>query len=139
MQLRKSFNASVARVRRVAAAERRPAPRDVALAANTNAATGVRASRALMHRAQQWFAARERMVALWFTRTGRRARAGLHSIASRQSVSVERGSIAQSPVAPRWWEYESELKRRLALEILLRRLFALVPVLPPELQRSKVR
>jgi N-glycosylase/DNA lyase len=29
--------------------------------------------------------------------------------------------------APWWWEFESEMKRRLALEMLLRRMFAMVP------------
>jgi N-glycosylase/DNA lyase len=29
--------------------------------------------------------------------------------------------------APWWWEFESELKRRLALEMLLRRMFAVMP------------
>jgi hypothetical protein len=29
--------------------------------------------------------------------------------------------------APWWWEFESELKQKLALEMLLRRMFAMVP------------
>ncbi|TAG03166.1 MAG: hypothetical protein EAZ43_07275 [Betaproteobacteria bacterium] len=30
--------------------------------------------------------------------------------------------------APWWWEFESELKARIALENLLRRMFAMVPM-----------
>jgi hypothetical protein len=29
--------------------------------------------------------------------------------------------------APWWWEFESEFKRRIALETLLRKMFAMVP------------
>ena len=32
-------------------------------------------------------------------------------------------------MVPYWWEYESPLKRRLALEAMMRRMFALVPEL----------
>jgi hypothetical protein len=73
---------------------------------------------ALLHRAQQWFAARERLIASWFAHLP--ARAAPKKLARKQGGA---GAI----VLPFWWEYESELKCRLALEALLRRLFSLVP------------
>ena len=98
---------------------------------NTATKRGEAASKALLHRAQQWLTARERLIAMWLTRAGQRARVSLRIITSRPSSPTLSRGVAHSPVAPRWWEYESELKRRLALEMLLRRLFSLVPAQPP--------
>ncbi len=121
MQLRRAFNASVRRESRLTA--------KTATAATSSTASTPRsvrrsasASRPLFHRAQQWFSARERLLTRWLARTGQRARTGMQYITTKRVDAT-----AQSPVVPRWWEYESELKRRLALELLLRRLFALAP------------
>ena len=103
---------------------------------NTAATRGAVASKALLHRAQQWLTARERLVSIWLTRTGQRARVSLRTITSRHSPPAPRQRTTHSPVVPRWWEYESELKRRLALETLLRRLFSIVPAPPPQRLRA---
>ena len=75
---------------------------------------------ALLQRTQQWLAARERLLSAWVART--------------QSSTRERGAAlrrrlggAGAILLPNWWEYESPLKRRLALEAVLRRMFAMVP------------
>ncbi len=73
---------------------------------------------ALLHRAQQWLESRERLIAGWFARFPLRA---VPKVLERKQGSA--GAI----VLPYWWEYESELKCRLALEVLLRRLFSIVP------------
>lgn len=72
----------------------------------------------LVHRAQQWLEARERLIAAWFTHFPLR-------IAPKMAERKQGG--AGAILLPHWWEYESELKCRLALEALLRRLFAMVP------------
>jgi hypothetical protein len=114
-------------------------PRAAPVARSTATKRGAAASKALLHRAQQWLSARERLVSIWLTRTGQRARLSLQTIASRYDPAGNRHGSARSPVVPRWWEYESELKRRLALEILLRRLFSLVPVQAPEPVQRTIR
>ena len=87
----------------------------------------------LMRRAQQWLAAREQLVSAWITRTRSRARASMqaHVLVRRRArdtagVRLRLGG-AGAIVLPFWWEYESPLKRRLALEAMLRRIFAVVP------------
>ena len=72
----------------------------------------------LLHRAQQWLEARERLIARWFARFPLRV---------APSMLVRKQGGAGAIVLPYWWEYESELKCRLALEAVLRRLFSLVP------------
>ena len=72
----------------------------------------------LLHRAQQWLEARQRMIAGWFARFPMR-------IAPKMLAPKLGG--AGAIVAPFWWEYESELKCRLALEAVLRRLFSMLP------------
>lgn len=73
---------------------------------------------ALARRAQQWLSARERLIARWL------ARFPAHMAPEhRQRTPGGAGAI----VLPFWWEYESELKCRLALEALLRRLFSIIP------------
>jgi hypothetical protein len=71
----------------------------------------------LLHRARQWLAARERLVAAW------RARCRVKRAARLQQPAHSASKIG----LPQWWEYESPLKRHLALEVLLRKIFALVP------------
>lgn len=121
MRLRKAFNASVRRVSRLTAKTTTAATSAVA-STPRSVHRSASASSALFHRAQQWFSARERLLTRWLARTGQRTHAGMQYITTKRVDGT-----AQSPVVPRWWEYESELKRRLALELLLRRLFALVP------------
>ena len=72
----------------------------------------------LLHRAQQWLEARERLIAGWFTHFPLRAAPKL--------LERKQGG-AGAIVLPFWWEYESELKCRLALEAVLRKLFSMVP------------
>jgi hypothetical protein len=72
----------------------------------------------LLHRAQQWLEARERLIAAWFTHFPLRI--------APKMLERKRGG-AGAILLPFWWEYESELKRRLALEAVLRRLFSMVP------------
>jgi hypothetical protein len=72
----------------------------------------------LLHRAQQWLEARERLIAGWFARFP--ARAAPKMLERKQGGA---GAI----VLPFWWEYESELKCRLVLEAVLRKLFSMVP------------
>ena len=73
---------------------------------------------ALLYRAQQWLEARERLIASWFTHFPLRV--------APKMLERKRGG-AGAILLPFWWEYESELKCRLALETLLRRLFSMVP------------
>ncbi len=73
---------------------------------------------ALLHRAQQWLAARERLIAGWF--------AHFRLCAAPKMLERKLGG-AGAIVLPFWWEYESELKCRLALEAVLRRLFSVRP------------
>ena len=72
----------------------------------------------LLHRAQQWLEARERLIAGWFARFPLRVAPNM--------LERKQGG-AGAIVLPYWWEYEGELKCRLALEALLRRLFSMVP------------
>lgn len=72
----------------------------------------------LLHRAQQWFAARTRLIAGWCVRFPVRVAPKL--------LAPKLGG-AGALMLPFWWEYESELKCRLALEALLRRLFSMLP------------
>lgn len=72
----------------------------------------------LLHRAQQWLEARERLIAGWFARFPAR-------VAPKMLERKQGG--AGAILLPFWWEYESELKCRLALEALLRRLFSVLP------------
>ena len=72
----------------------------------------------LLHRAQQWLEARKRLIAGWFTHFPLR-------VAPKMLERKQGG--AGAILLPFWWEYESELKCRLALETLLRRLFSMVP------------
>ena len=72
----------------------------------------------VMHRAQQWLQARERLIGRWFSRFPERA-----AVKIPEHKQGGAGAIR----LPFWWEYESELKCRLALEALLRRLFSVVP------------
>ena len=73
---------------------------------------------ALLHRAQQWLAARERLIAAWFTHFPLRV--------TPKMLERKQGG-AGAILLPFWWEYESELKCRLALEAVLRKLFSMVP------------
>ena len=72
----------------------------------------------LLYRAQQWLEARERLIAGWFAHFPTR-------VAPKKLERKQGG--AGAIVLPHWWEYESELKCRLALEAVLRRLFSMVP------------
>jgi hypothetical protein len=81
----------------------------------------------LMSRAQQWLAARERLVANWINRAHNRARASMQMHVYVRSKRAKPGGAGAIRV-PNWWEYESPLKRRLALEAMLRRMFSVVPV-----------
>lgn len=98
-------------------------------AAMAKAAGKTRAPRgkpgSLIRRAQQWLAARERLVTGWFARTHGRARASMQ--ARIHAHKAKRVGGAGAIVVPYWWEYESQLKRQLALEAMLRRLFSVVP------------
>lgn len=85
-------------------------------------------SRALLRRAGQWLAARERLVSAWITRAQLRARASIQSrIDASQRTRADTVGGAGAIQLPYWWEYESPLKRKLALEAMLRRMFALLP------------
>ena len=99
------------------------------LAATTRAIGKVRPPRgkpgSLIRRAQQWLAARERLVSGWFARTHGRARANVQ--ARIHAHKAKRVGGAGAIIVPYWWEYESQLKRQLALEAMLRRLFSVVP------------
>lgn len=101
-------------------------------AATIKPATKARPARgkpgSLIRRAQQWLAARERLVSGWFSRTHGRARASMQ--ARIHAHKVKRVGGAGAIVVPYWWEYESQLKRQLALEAMLRRLFSVVPTMP---------
>ena len=72
----------------------------------------------LLHRAKQWLEARERLIAGWSARFPMRV--------APKMLERKLGG-AGAIVLPFWWEYESELKCRLALGAVLRRLFAMVP------------
>ncbi len=78
----------------------------------------------LLRRTQQWLKARERLFSAWFARAQTRAR----NHARRSGTELRRRlGGAGAIIVPYWWEYESPLKRRLALEAMMRRIFALVP------------
>lgn len=86
----------------------------------------------LLRRAQQWLVARERLLADWIARS-RVATALAHPSMPARSRRLH-GGVAGSRLGGagaimvlQWWEYESPLKRRLALEATLRRLFSVVP------------
>lgn len=85
---------------------------------------------ALFDRAQQWIAARERLIAQWVGRTRALAQARMapHTAAGARGRPVGTGAIR----VLQWWEYESPLKRTLALEATLRHLFSIVPPRAPE-------
>lgn len=85
---------------------------------------GKRAS--LVRRAQQWLSAREQLVSNWFAHAQRTARASMQ--ARVHTRRAKRLGGAGAIIAPAWWEYESELKRRIALEALMRRLFSVTPL-----------
>jgi len=72
----------------------------------------------LLHRAQQWLAARKRLIAGWFVRFPMRV---------APLMLAQKLGGAGAIVLPFWWEYESELKCSLALEAVLRRLFSMLP------------
>lgn len=100
-----------------------------------SASAPVRGSATLLRRAQQWLSARERLLAVWVA-SSRVAVALAHpSMPSRarriRSSTVTRLGGAGAITVPHWWEYESPLKRRLALEATLRRLFSVVPESAP--------
>jgi len=78
-------------------------------------------SGSLLRRTQQWLKARERLLSAWFARAQTRTGRGGTELRRRLGGA---GAI----LVPYWWEYESPLKRRLALEAMLRRMFAIVPV-----------
>ncbi len=74
----------------------------------------------LLRRTQQWLKARERLLSAWYARTQTRTR--------RSGIELRRRlGGAGAILVPYWWEYESPLKRRLALEAMMRRMFAMVP------------
>ena len=74
----------------------------------------------LLRRTQQWLKARERMLSAWYARTQARSWRGGALLRRRLGGA---GAI----LVPYWWEYESPLKRRIALEAMMRRIFAVVP------------
>lgn len=78
----------------------------------------------LLRRTQQWIKARERLLSAWIARSQTRARD--HARRSGTELRHRLGG-AGAILVPYWWEYESPLKRRIALEAMMRRLFALVP------------
>ena len=79
----------------------------------------------LLRRTQQWLKARERLLSAWFARAQTRARN--HS--RRGGIELRRRLGGTGAIlVPYWWEYESPLKRRLALEAMMQRMFALVPM-----------
>ena len=78
----------------------------------------------LLRRTQQWLKARERLLSAWFACAQARARS--HSRRSGIALCSRLGG-AGAILVPYWWEYESPLKRRLALEAMLRRMFEIVP------------
>jgi hypothetical protein len=51
------------------------------------------------------------------------------ALPAREIVSRTRQFVApiERVTAIAWWEFESEMKRRYALEVLMRKLFAMVP------------
>ena len=76
----------------------------------------------LLRRTRQWLKARERLLSAWYARAQARAH-------SRHAAKQQRLGGAGAILLPYWWEYESPLKRRIALEAMLRRMFSLVPEL----------
>ena len=72
----------------------------------------------LLHRAKQWLTARWRLIARWCVRLPVRA--------AQKRLAPKLGGAGAIRL-PSWWEYESELKCRLALEAVLRRLFSVLP------------
>ena len=76
----------------------------------------------LLRRTRQWLKARERLLSAWCARTQARAHA-------RRAAKQQRLGGAGAILLPYWWEYESPMKRRIALEAMLRRMFSLVPEL----------
>lgn len=92
----------------------------------------VRGRGSLLRRAQQWLAARERLLADWIARA-RVATALAHpsmpARARRLHGRAPRSRLGGAGAIRvlQWWEYESPLKQRLALEATLRRMFSVVP------------
>ncbi len=81
-------------------------------------------SASLLRRTQQWLKARERLLSAWYAHA--QTRASHHT--RRGGVELRRRlGGAGAILVPYWWEYESPLKRRLALEAMMRRMFAIVP------------
>ncbi len=112
--------------------DRRKLSTAVAPVTSTTAGRPIRSRRpgALVRRAQQWLAARERLVSSWVARTQSRARASMQArvhVRTQRRRSTAQVGGAGAILLPFWWEYESPLKRRLALEAMLRRLFAMAP------------
>ena len=80
----------------------------------------------LLRRTQQWLKAREHLLSAWFARAQSRARR--HTRGSGAELPHRVGG-AGSILVPHWWEYESPLKQRIALEALMRRMFELIPMI----------
>ena len=78
----------------------------------------IRTLATLPQRAQQWLGARKRLIAGWCVRFPMRA---------APKLLAQKLGDAGAIMLPFWWEYESELKCRLALEAVLRRLFSMLP------------
>jgi hypothetical protein len=97
---------------------RRGKARELLAHSAAQVARGPRLVGALVKRAQQWLSARERSVRHWFAH---------FPVRTEPKVLERRQGGAGAILLPFWWEYESELKCRLALEALLRRLFSMVP------------
>lgn len=80
----------------------------------------------LLRRTRQWLKAREHLLSAWFACA--QTRAGNHTRRSGTELRRRLGGTG-AILVPYWWEYESPLKRRLALEAMMRRMFALVPTI----------
>ncbi len=80
----------------------------------------------LLRRTRQWLKARERLLSAWFACAHTRAR----NHTRRSGIELRRRlGGAGAKLVPYWWEYESPLKRQLALEAMMRRMSALVPMI----------
>ena len=87
----------------------------------------------LLRRTQQWLKARERLLSAWCARTRTQlptqTRAHHHHHPRHSGAELRRGLGGAGAIrVPYWWEYESPLKRRLVLEAMLQKMFALVPL-----------
>ena len=91
----------------------------------------------LLRRTKQWLKARERLLSAWYARTQTRAR---HHTRRSSTQLRRRLGGAGAILVPYWWEYESPLKRRIALEVMLRRMFTLVPAVSATgVERSSIQ